>query len=155
MRSKRPVPHTKFSESYSSHKSGCPILRLFLAKGGIPRSSTFGSGVESLRHGETCPLPAMRAGGAPQFFGILFFPQICVPHPSLVSGEGWDTTKLDRRIGCRILSSWRNLSVTSNAGGWRTQVSWNLILPTKVGAPSFRVFCGRVGYHEARPSDRV
>jgi len=49
-----------FSRSEPSHKGGWPILPRSLRKGGLPRTSTVGPGVEFFRHGETCPLPAMR-----------------------------------------------------------------------------------------------
>ena len=49
-----------FSDSYGYLQSGCPILPRFLRKGGIPRSSTAGSGAESLGHGETCSFPAVQ-----------------------------------------------------------------------------------------------
>jgi RHS repeat-associated protein len=57
------VAHSDFLESCSSHKGGCPILsrcRRGDRKGGLPRTSTVGLGVEFFRDGETCPLPAMR-----------------------------------------------------------------------------------------------
>ncbi|MGA3069374.1 MAG: hypothetical protein ABSD43_04080 [Terracidiphilus sp.] len=43
-----------------TRECGCPILPRSLRKGGLPRTSTVGPGVEFFRHGETCPLPAMR-----------------------------------------------------------------------------------------------
>ena len=45
----------------SSHKRGCPILESFFdSRVGEHRSQKTGPGVEYFRHGETCPLPAVR-----------------------------------------------------------------------------------------------
>jgi hypothetical protein len=33
----------------------------------------------------------------PKLFGLLAFPRMRMPHPSLLSGEGWESTSLDRR----------------------------------------------------------
>jgi hypothetical protein len=54
-----------------------------------------------------------------------------VPHPSAFFAEGWDTTNLGRRIG--FYNSFVMAKLVSYPAGWRTLISWNLILPTFVG----------------------
>jgi hypothetical protein len=43
------------------------------------------------------------AGAAQQVFGIPFFPQVWVPHPSAFFAEGWASMNLDYWNGSRIL----------------------------------------------------
>jgi hypothetical protein len=76
---------------------------------------------EIRRNGWRVAHPNLRAGSANSDKGLsggwrtLNNPRMRVAHPSAFFAEGWVTANLDRGTGCRILLSWRNLSVTSSA----------------------------------------